>query len=103
MSLVTRPEFLLARRGWRRFAFQGNFDIQNVCEILPRTIFAEFFLFFLKIIKKVRLRCEKLPIVDLIIGRPFAVAPFPMVPIFDVLQQKKYLVTPDVFRGAWVG
>ena len=26
-----------------------------------------------------------------------------MVPIFDVLQQKKYLVRPYVFRGAWVG
>ena len=26
-----------------------------------------------------------------------------MVHIFDVLQQKKYLVTPDVFTGAWVG
>ena len=26
-----------------------------------------------------------------------------MVPMFDVLQQKKYLVIPDVFRGAWVG
>ena len=25
-----------------------------------------------------------------------------MAPIFDVLQQKKYLVTPYVFRGAWV-
>ena len=37
------------------------------------------------------------------VGRPFAVALFPMVPIFDVLQQKKYLVRPYVSRGAWVG
>ena len=28
---------------------------------------------------------------------------FPMVRIFNVLQQKKYLVTPDLFMGAWVG
>ena len=37
-----------------------------------------------------------------IVGRFFAVALFPMVPIFNVLQQKKYLVTPDVFRGVWL-
>ena len=33
----------------------------------------------------------------------YAVSLFPTVPIFDVLQQKTYLVTPDFFRGAWVG
>ena len=38
-----------------------------------------------------------------IVGRPFAAVLFPMVPMHDVLQQKKYIVTPDVFSGKWVG
>ena len=34
-----------------------------------------------------------------IVGRPFAVVVlFPMVPMWDVLQQKKYLVRADSFR-----
>ena len=37
------------------------------------------------------------------VGRPFAIVLFPMVPMEDVLQQKKYFVPPDVFSGGWVG
>ena len=33
-----------------------------------------------------------------IAGRPFEVVVFPMVPMYDVLQRKKYLVTPENFR-----
>ena len=103
MSLVTRPVIPPGSTRMEAFRFPRQFwyskclwnpSSDNICRVFP---------LLLKNNKKVRLRCEKLPIVDLIIGRPFAVAPFPMVPIFDVLQQKKYLVTPDVFRGAWVG
>ena len=36
------------------------------------------------------------------VGRPFVVALFRMVPLQNVLQQKKYLVTPDIFSGGWV-
>ena len=103
MSLDTRPVIPPGSTRMEAFRFPRQFwyskclwnpSSDNICRVFP---------LLLKNNKKVRLRCEKLPIVDLIIGRPFAVAPFPMVPIFDVLQQKKYLVTPDVFRGAWVG
>ena len=37
-----------------------------------------------------------------IIGKPLVVVLFPMIPE-NVLQQKKYLVTPDIFRSGWVG
>ena len=32
-------------------------------------------------------------------SRPFAVVLFPIVPTYDVLQKKKYLATPDAFKG----
>ena len=35
-----------------------------------------------------------------IVGRPFAVVLFPMVPIFTT---KNYFVTADIFIGGWVG
>ena len=38
-----------------------------------------------------------------IVGSPFAVVLFPMVPMWDVSHQKKYLLTLDVFTGGWVG
>ena len=37
-----------------------------------------------------------------IIGKPLVVVLFPMIPK-DVLQQKRCLVTPDIFRNGWVG
>ena len=99
MSLVTRPVIPPGSTRMEAFRFPRQFwyskclwnpSSDNICRVFP---------LLLKNNKKVRLRCEKLPIVDLIIGRPFAVAPFPMVPIFDVLQQKKIFGHTWRFQG----